>query len=55
VEQGIAREQAAEAARRDEAVRKAAAAINPFGQPSDNPFEKTPANPFENVQVNPFK
>lgn len=52
---GVKQEQAVEAARKAEADKAAAQAINPFQKTTANPFEKAPANPFDNVKVNPFK
>lgn len=52
---GVAKEKAAEEARKLEAEKAAAKAVNPFEQVSSNPFEKAPVNPFENVKTNPFE
>lgn len=52
---GIAAEKAAVEARRLEAEKEAAKAVNPFEQTTTNPFEKAPTNPFEKVKVNPFE
>lgn len=54
IKRGVLQEKAAEGARRKEAEKKAAEAVNPFGG-TVNPFEGTPTNPFEKVKVNPFE
>ncbi len=55
IEQGILREKATVEARKKEAGKEAAKAVNPFGQATVNPFDKTPTNPFEKVKINPFE
>ena len=54
IERGVAQEKIAEVARRAQAEREAAKAVNPFNQ-NANPLGNASANPFENVKVNPFK
>lgn len=52
---GVSQEKAAEEARKKDAEKEAAKAVNPFEQTTTNPFEKSPTNPYDNVNVNPFK
>jgi len=53
IKQGVLEEKTAAIARRKEAEREAAKAINPF-QGTANPFEKSPVNPYDNIKINPF-
>lgn len=55
VRAGVAKEQAAEEARRKTALAEAVGAVNPFADAAANPFEKNPANPYEKIKVNPFE
>lgn len=55
IEQGILQEKAMVEARRKDAEKETAKAVNPFQQATANPFEKTPTNPFEKVKINPFE
>ena len=53
LKEGASQEKDAQEARRRDAEKQAAQALNPFDKVSTNPFENA-TNPFENVKFNPF-